>query len=74
MERDNQEQRDRMRKGTALPISKVLDEQSLAELEAISADFREQIARAPQQSGPEQAQLQDVEWEMEKRRWRREAC
>ena len=73
MEHDNHEQRDRMRKDTALPISKVLDEQSLAELEAMSAGLREQIARAPQQSGPEQVQLQDVEWEMEKRRWRREA-
>jgi len=50
-----------------------LDEKSLAELEALSADFRGQIARAPQQSGLEQVQLEDVEWEIEKRSWRREA-
>jgi hypothetical protein len=50
-----------------------LDEKSLAELEAMSADFREQIARSPQQSGIEQVQLEDVEWEIEKRSWRREA-
>ena len=50
-----------------------LDEKSLAELEAISADFREQIAQAPQHSLVEQVQLEDVEWEIEKRSWRREA-
>jgi hypothetical protein len=50
-----------------------LDDKSLAELEAMSADFREQIARVPQQSGLEQVQLQDVEWEIEKRSWRRKA-
>ncbi len=50
-----------------------LDVKSLAELQAMSADFRGQIARAPQQSGPEQVQLADVEWEIEKRSWRREA-
>ncbi len=50
-----------------------LDEKSLAELEALSADFREQIARAPQQSGLEQVQLADVAWEIEKRAWRKEA-
>jgi len=50
-----------------------LDEKSLAELQAMSADFRGQIARAPQQSGLEQLQLEDVEWEIEKRSWRREA-
>ncbi len=72
MEHDNQEQHGGMRKDTALLISKVLDEQSLAELEAMSADFREQIARDPQHSRVEQVQLEDLEWEMEKRRWRRE--
>jgi hypothetical protein len=73
MEHDNQEHRDRMRKDAALLSNKVLDEQSLAELEAMSTDFREQIARAPQHSRIEQAQLEDAEWEMEKRSWRREA-
>jgi len=68
MEHDNQAQHGGMRKDTAL-ISKVLDEQSLAELEAMSADFREQIARDPQHSRVEQVQLEDLEWEMEKRRW-----
>ena len=50
-----------------------LDEKSLTELEAMPADFRGQIARAPQQSGLEQVQLEDVEWEIEKRTWRRKA-
>jgi hypothetical protein len=50
-----------------------LDEKSLAELEAMSADFREQIERDPQHSRVEQVQLEDVEWEIEKRRWRRDA-
>ena len=49
-----------------------LDEKSLTELEAMSADFREQIARDPQHSRVEQVQLENLEWEMEKRRWRRE--
>jgi hypothetical protein len=48
-----------------------LDEKTLTELEAMSTDFREQIARAPQQSGLEQVQLKDVEWEIEKRSWRK---
>ena len=50
-----------------------LDEKSLTQLEAMSADFRRQIAQAPQQSGLEQVQLADLEWEVEKRSWRREA-
>ncbi len=50
-----------------------LGEKSLAELEAMSDVFRGQIARAPQESGVEQVQLEDVEWEIEKRSWRREA-
>jgi hypothetical protein len=50
-----------------------MDTKSLVELEAISADFRVQIARDPQHSHIEQIQLENVEWEIEKRRWRREA-
>ncbi len=50
-----------------------LNEKSLAELEAMSADFRGQIAQAPQHSRTEQVQLGDVEWEIEKRSWRQEA-
>ena len=38
-----------------------LDEKSLTELEAMSADFREQIARDPQHSRVERVQLEDVE-------------
>lgn len=49
-----------------------LDEKSLAEPEAMSADFREQIARAPKHSRVERVQLEDVGWEIEKRRLRRE--
>jgi hypothetical protein len=47
-----------------------LDEKSLAELETMSAAFREQMAQDSQHSGVERVQLQDVEWEIEKRRWR----
>lgn len=50
-----------------------LDKKSLVELEAACADFRMQIARDPQHSRVEQIQLEDVEWEIEKRRWRQEA-
>lgn len=46
-----------------------LAEKGLAELEAMAADFREQMALDPQHS---RAELGDIEWEMEKRRWRRE--
>lgn len=46
-----------------------LAEKALAELEAMAADFREQMALDPQHSP---AELGDIEWEMEKRRWRRE--
>jgi hypothetical protein len=38
-----------------------LDKKSLVELEAMSADFRMQIARDPQDSRIEQIQLEDVE-------------
>lgn len=48
-----------------------LDEKSVTELEALAADFRERIAQDPQNSGKERIELSDVEWEMEKRRWRK---
>ena len=47
-----------------------LDAKSGTELEALAADFRERIALDPQHSGKEQIELTDVEWEIEKRRWR----
>jgi hypothetical protein len=46
-----------------------LAEKGLAELEALAADFRKQIALDPQHS---RAELGDIEWELEKRRWRKE--
>jgi hypothetical protein len=42
-------------------------ETTLADLEVLAADLREQVARDPQHSGVE---LKDVEWEIEKRNWR----
>jgi hypothetical protein len=47
-----------------------LAEKGLAELEALAADFRKQIVLEPQHS---RAELGDIEWEIEKRRWRKEA-
>ena len=44
-----------------------LDETSLAELEVLAADLREQAAQDPQHTNLE---LKDVEWEIEKRTWR----
>ena len=46
-----------------------LTEKGLAELEALVADFRKRIALDPQQS---QAELGDIEWEIEKWCWRKE--
>jgi hypothetical protein len=46
-----------------------LAEKGMAELEALAADFRKQIALDPQYS---KAELGDIEWEIEKRRWRKE--
>ena len=42
-------------------------EKTLAELEALAADLRAEIAHSPECSP---VALQDVEWEIEKRRWR----
>lgn len=49
-----------------------LAEKSAAELEALAADLRGRLARDPQHSPVEQIDLADVEWEIEKRRWRKE--
>jgi hypothetical protein len=46
-----------------------LGKTSLAELEVLVADLREQVARDPQLPSVE---LQDMEWEIEKRNWRRQ--
>jgi len=45
-----------------------LDETSLAELEVLAADLREQAVQDPQHSNLE---LKGVEWEIEKRNWRK---
>jgi hypothetical protein len=45
-----------------------LDEKSLADLEVVAADLRQRIARNPQHPSVE---LLDVEWEIEKRNWRK---
>lgn len=42
------------------------DEKSLAELKALAAALHEQLARNPQHS---RVELQDLEWEIEKRGW-----
>jgi hypothetical protein len=47
-----------------------LAEKTLAELESLAEELREMIARDPQYS---RAELEDIEWEMEKRLWRNEA-
>jgi hypothetical protein len=45
-------------------------EKTLAELESLAQDLRVMISRDPQHS---RAGLEDVEWEIEKRRWRKDA-
>jgi hypothetical protein len=47
-----------------------LTEKSVAELEVLAADLRGQVARDPQHCPSEQITLSDIEWELEKRRWR----
>ena len=47
-----------------------LPEKTLVELESVAQRLRELIAQDPQHS---RAELQDVEWEIEKRQWRSEA-
>jgi hypothetical protein len=43
-------------------------ETSLAELEVLATDLRERLAQNPEHSSSE---LEDVEWEIEKRNWRK---
>jgi hypothetical protein len=50
-----------------------LDTKSATELEALAVDFQERISRDPQHTGKERIELADVEWEIEKRRWRKQA-
>jgi hypothetical protein len=47
-----------------------LAEKNLAELESLAHELREMISRDPQRS---RAELGDVEWEIEKRLWRKDA-
>ena len=47
-----------------------LDEKSLADLEVLARDLRAQLAQDPQHP---RADLEDVEWEIEKRSWRKPA-
>jgi hypothetical protein len=50
-----------------------LDTKSVIELEALVTDIRQRIAQHPENSGKERIELGDVEWEIEKRRWRKQA-
>ncbi len=45
------------------------DDKSVAEMEVRAADLRQQMARDPQHPPVE---LADVEWELEKRNWRKQ--
>ena len=45
-----------------------LSETTPADLEVLAADLRKQVARDPQHSS---AELEDVEWEIEKQSWRK---
>lgn len=47
-----------------------LAEKTVAELESLAQELREVVSRDPQHP---RAELGDVEWEMEKRNWRRDA-
>jgi len=47
-----------------------LDEKSLAELKVLATALHEQIARNPQHP---RVELENVEWEIEKRSWRNPA-
>ncbi len=48
-----------------------LDKRSLPELEALAADLRNKIGENSPSSSA--AELKDVEWELEKRQWRRKS-
>lgn len=47
-----------------------LDKQPLAELEALAATLRRKIEEDPQSPSVTAVELKDIEWELEKRRWR----
>jgi hypothetical protein len=49
-----------------------LGDKSVAELEALAADLRAELARQVPRSPVEQIALEDIEWEIEKRRWRKD--
>ena len=48
-----------------------LDEKTPAELEAQAADLRAQVERDPQGTSEQRATLKSIEWEIEKRTWRK---
>ena len=47
-----------------------LDTKSVNELEALAREIRERIAQDPEHSTNERVELGNLEWEIEKRRWR----
>jgi hypothetical protein len=49
-----------------------LGDKSVAELEVLAADLRAELARQVQRSPVEQIALEDIQWELEKRRWRKD--
>ena len=49
-----------------------LDTKSVTELQALVTDIRERIEQDPEHSGKQRIELGDVEWEIEKRRWRKQ--
>ena len=49
-----------------------LGEKSVAELKAMIVDLRARLAHQVQRSPVDQIALEDIEWEIEKRRWRKE--
>ena len=49
-----------------------LGDKSVAELETLAADLRAELALQVPRSPVQQIALEDVEWEIEKRRWRKD--
>jgi hypothetical protein len=49
-----------------------LGDKSVAELEALATELRAGLARQVQRSPVEQIALEDIEWEIEKRHWRKD--
>ena len=48
-----------------------LDEKTPAELEAQAADLRAEVERDPAGASDQRATLKSIEWELEKRTWRK---